>query len=116
MRAVWGARARNVSSRYYRSKHWRTLQAACVALYGGRCAVQGCTEPGVVADHIQTRPNTPYANERDVLENLRLLCRSHDAQVKERSGGHRRRDGKFTVKGCDAEGRSLDPNHRWKLT
>jgi 5-methylcytosine-specific restriction enzyme A len=104
------------SSPYYRTAHWRALQAACVDVYGGCCVVPGCLERGVVADHIQTRPNVPYPTELDVIENLRLLCLSHDSQVKEQLTGRRRRAGRFTVKGCDALGRSLDPNHRWNKT
>src|SRR5271167_3572851 len=98
-----------MSSPYYRTPHWRNLQAACFARDSGMCTAPGCGQPGVVADHIQTRPNVPHPCALDVIENLRLLCLSHDAQVKEAPGGKRKQQGRFKMKGCDTSGRSLDP-------
>lgn len=69
----------------------------------------------VIVDHIVTRPPVPYPTARDVLANVRDLCRPHDAQVKERRRGDassRRAGGRFTLKGCDAEGWPLDPTRR----
>ena len=98
---------------YYRSDHWHALRDACRERARGQCEVLGCGRLGSVADHIQTRPPVPHPCELDVLENLRWICRFHDAQTKERRrGGERRRAGRFTVKGCDADGWPLDPARR----
>jgi hypothetical protein len=103
------------SNPYYQSSHWRELKAACRARAGDRCEVAGCTVRGFIADHIKTRPNVPYPCELDVLDNLRWICRDHDGQVKELPGGKgRAQGGRFRLRGCDAQGRSIDPNHRWK--
>jgi hypothetical protein len=100
-----------MSSRYYQSSHWKTLRAQCIARDEGRCVVKGCTETGVVADHIRTRPPAPNACYADRLDNLRTLCLTHDAQVKEFKGV-RKQGGEFRVKGCDAQGWPLDPERR----
>jgi 5-methylcytosine-specific restriction endonuclease McrA len=98
---------------YYNSPHWRALRAACFARDHGMCTVPGCTYSGVVADHIIARPNVSTPCDLDRLDNLRLLCRSHDSQVRE-VNGQRKQGGKFKVKGCTADGLPLDPERRWK--
>jgi len=47
------------------------------------------------------------------LSNLRSLCATHDAQVKEGTNGVRFNDGKPYVKGADARGLPRDPSHWW---
>jgi hypothetical protein len=96
---------------YYWSAHWLELRAACCERAGGMCEAPQCTRRGVIADHIITRPNTPQSCEYDRLDNLRWLCRSHDAEVKERAG-QRKQGGAFKIRGCDAEGWPLDPARR----
>jgi 5-methylcytosine-specific restriction endonuclease McrA len=93
-------------TRYYYTAHWRALRAACLARDRYQCAVAGCPERAVVADHIRARPSGLVAPcVLDNLDNLRSLCRRHDSQVKEiRSGGARRRDGELVLKGCDVNG------------
>jgi 5-methylcytosine-specific restriction endonuclease McrA len=76
---------------------------------GFRCTVPGCGQRASVVDHIVSR-RTAGA---DTLANLRSLCREHDNQVKERERGARRSAGKFTVRGCDANGIPRDPAHPW---
>jgi 5-methylcytosine-specific restriction protein A len=51
----------------------------------------------------------------DRIDLLRSICRTHDNQTKEirRGSSERRSGGKFTVMGCDANGRPLDPEHPW---
>lgn len=68
----------------------------------------------MVADHIKTRQPVPFACEQDRLDNLRTLCLSHDAQVKEtrRGQSYRKQGGTFKVKGCDEDGWPLDPGRR----
>lgn len=99
---------------YYSSPHWKALRTACLERDGRRCTVPGCPSAGTVADHIETRPDVPHVTPQDRIENLRTLCKSHDAQVKERRRGvgMRARGGTFILRGCDAEGWPLDPRHR----
>lgn len=94
---------------FYRSAEWRRLRKAALARDGGRCVVPGCGKPATHVDHVMSRRK----GGPDTLPNLRSLCGAHDAQVKERSDGTRRRDGKLTVSGCDANGWPIDPNHPW---
>lgn len=101
-----------MSNPYYRTTHWRALRRACLERDHYCCVVQGCREPARVADHIETRPPVSTPCEADRLDNLRSLCCSHDAQVKEYRG-KRKQGGTFKVKGCDSTGQSLDPTHRW---
>jgi hypothetical protein len=99
---------------YYFSEHWRSLRAERLQLDGYRCVVPGCKARAVIVDHIETRPQgLPIPCALDRLANLRSLCSSHDSQIKE-FRGVRKQSGTFRVKGCDAEGRSLDPGHRWR--
>jgi hypothetical protein len=101
---------------YYRTPHWRALKQACHERDRWRCTVSGCQTPTyrLTCDHIQRRPNVSYPTAYDVLSNLRTLCGNHDAQVKELASGKRRQDGKLIVKGCDANGWPIDPNHGWR--
>lgn len=101
---------------YYTTPHWKALKRACHDRDRWRCTIPGCQEPtgkGLVCDHIETRPNVSYPTPADVLSNTRTLCAFHDRQIKEKANGERRRDGKATVKGCDADGWPLDPRHPW---
>jgi len=102
---------------YYQTRHWQALRERCIIRDGGMCTVPGCGRRGTHVDHKDARPpGAPGPTKFDVLENLRLLCAGHDAQVKEkRRGDHRsrRQDGKFKLHGCGPDGRSLDPSHRW---
>ena len=77
--------------------------------------VPGCQTPTyrLTCDHIQRRPTVDYPTAADVLSNTRTLCGNHDAQVKERTTGQRRQDGKLIVRGANADGTPLDPNHPW---
>lgn len=99
---------------YYSSPHWKALREACLRRDQGHCTVMGCREPGKVADHVETRPDVPYATSLDTLENLRTLCKPHDAQVKERRRGVglRKQSGTFKVRGCDAGGWPFDPRRQ----
>jgi hypothetical protein len=55
-------------------------------------------------DHIVTRSRCVEPTPFDRLDNLRSLCASHDAQIKERRNGQRGRNGRPVVKGCDVDG------------
>ena len=104
-----------MSSSYYQTQHWRALRAECKALNdrqnGGLCNAPGCQHRGTVCDHIHTRPNAPCPTAADVLSNLRMLCASHDAQVKEQHG-RRGQGGQFKIRGCDEDGWPFDPSRR----
>jgi hypothetical protein len=52
-------------------------------------------------DHIITRPRQSEPSLADRLDNLRSLCATHDAQMKEHAGGHR---AAARLKGCDVDG------------
>jgi 5-methylcytosine-specific restriction endonuclease McrA len=98
-----------VSDPYYQTPAWRALRKRCLERDGYRCFVPGCRNRASVADHIVSRRN----GGQDALANLRSVCLSHDAQVKETAKGKRRNDGKPFVQGCDASGSPLDPTHPW---
>ncbi|MCW2243591.1 HNH endonuclease [Azospirillum canadense] len=99
---------------FYRTPFWLGLRKQALAQANYRCLAQGCGKLGTHVDHIITRPRgAPGPTQADVLTNLRVLCAQHDAQVKEGRGGVRRNGGQLTVRGCDANGRPLDPNHPW---
>ena len=90
---------------YYSSPHWRRLRRAALKRDGGRCTVPGCFAPAPIVDHIVTRPRgvtVPCPEDR--LDNLRSLCTTHDAQIKERRDGQRGRGGRPVLRGCDADG------------
>jgi 5-methylcytosine-specific restriction enzyme A len=89
---------------YYTTPHWKALRRAALARDGYRCTVPGCRAPAGPVDHIETRPPVPYPTEADRLDNLRWLCASHDAQIKEQQSGQRRRGGRPVVKGSDVNG------------
>ena len=94
---------------FYQSAFWRALRLQALARDGGRCVVPGCAARATHVDHIATRPRSPTPTSADVLTNLRCLCAFHDAQVKEAASSQRKRGGRFTVRGADADGWPLDP-------
>lgn len=104
---------------FYASKFWKLLRLDVLKRDGHRCTVPGCPNTArmgrLYVDHIRTRPATPHVTEFDVMENLRTLCGTHDAMVKEARGGLRKNGGKLTVRGCDPSGRPLCPNHHWNV-
>jgi len=95
---------------FYQSPFWRSLRTDALKRDRYRCTVPGCMERGTHVDHIRTRPRgATIPTEADTLSNLRTLCASHDAQLKEQANGERRNGGRARVVGCDAEGWPLDP-------
>ena len=89
---------------YYSTRHWRELRAAALIRDRGQCTVAGCRARATIVDHITTRLRQPDPCAEDRLGNLRSLCATHDAQIKEGRHGARRRDGRPIVRGCDAQG------------
>lgn len=93
---------------YYHSPAWRALRALALRRDDYTCTVPGCGQPAAVVDHIVSRKD----GGTDTLLNLRSLCTFHNWQIIERLG-KRKNSGQPTVKGVDANGRPLDPNHHW---
>jgi 5-methylcytosine-specific restriction endonuclease McrA len=89
---------------YYSTKHWRELRAAALRRDRGQCTVAGCRRQATIVDHIATRPRQSELCAEDRLDNLRSLCATHDAQIKEGRHGGRRRAGRPLLKGCDLDG------------
>ena len=96
---------------FYQSAFWRRLRQSCLDRDGWQCVVPGCSRRATHADHIVTRPPAPVPTAADVLTNLRSLCATHDAQVKEQNG-KRKSGGAFRVRGADADGWPIDPARR----
>jgi hypothetical protein len=57
-----------------------------------------------VVDHIQTRPRQDEPSALDRLDNLRSLCATHDAQMKEHAKGTAMYRVVPRLIGVDAEG------------
>ena len=72
--------------KFYRSAEWLALRKAALKRDNYRCIAPGCGKPAVIVDHIVSR----RAGGQDTLSNLRCLCRSHDAAIKEDHLGRRR--------------------------
>jgi len=103
---------------YYDTPHWKALKAAALKRDRYQCTVPGCgatrATSRLTVDHIEPRPRgATEPTDKDVLHNLRTLCKTHDNQVMQNSDGRRRGGGSFTVGGCDEDGFPIDPNHPW---
>jgi 5-methylcytosine-specific restriction protein A len=100
---------------FYLSKEWRTARLAVLKRDGYRCVVCRCSVAGkgqARVDHITPRSQGGAALD---LTNLRTLCATHDNQShREKPAGGGPRVERFIVKGIDADGRPLDPNHPWR--
>ena len=89
--------------KYYTTAHWKALRAAALRRDRWRCTVAGCGRQATIVDHVVTRPRQDEPSPAERLDNLRSLCASHDAQIKEHKRG-RGRGGVPVVKGCDVDG------------
>lgn len=87
------------------SKRWRTIRAQVLAEQPlcPICKAQGRIEPAVDVDHVN---NNSHDNRR---ENLVGMCRSHHAE----KSATEARGGTWRIKGVDANGWPLDPDHFW---
>ena len=74
---------------YYSTPHWKQLRTAALKRDRWRCTIAGCKRQATIVDHIQTRPRQDEPSAADRLDNLRSLCATHDAQMKEHKGGAR---------------------------
>jgi 5-methylcytosine-specific restriction endonuclease McrA len=89
---------------YYTTPHWKALRRAALARDDYRCTVPGCRADATHVDHIVTRQRCAEPTPFDRLDNLRSLCATHDAQIKERGNGQRGCNGRPMLRGCDIDG------------
>ena len=89
---------------FYNTPAWRALRVRRLQIDGYRCQAPGCNKPATHVDHIETRPAVDCLTAADRVDNLRSLCATHDAQVKETPTGRRRNGGRFVARGVDADG------------
>ena len=90
---------------FYSTPFWKGLRRAALRRDGHHCTVPGCVAGASIVDHIITRPRgVPFPCAEDTLSNLRSLCKTHDAQIKEDAAGRRKRNGRPVLRGCDADG------------
>lgn len=91
---------------FYKSKAWLRLRAAVLRRDKYRCTI--CGEPARIVDHVVSRKR----GGKDVMANLRSLCRTCDNRVKESATGQRRSGG-IAVTGCFPDGSPRSPEHPW---
>lgn len=98
---------------FYDSAAWRKARADYLAKHR-TCEVPGCPKKSGHVDH-----KVPRARGGASLDdrNFQALCHSHhSSKTAQSDGGFGNRSGgkvKLVVKGADANGRPLDPNHHW---
>lgn len=121
--ATWRKTGSRSGSRdpFYQSREWKAARWEALQRDDYRCVVCGADVSGsrqARVDHIVSIKDDP-TRALD-LSNLRTLCPEHDAQAhreKGRASHWQRAPGErvasFTIRGCDATGRPLDPNHPW---
>jgi hypothetical protein len=92
------------ASNFYFTAAWHRLRAFGLARDGHRCVL--CSKPAVVVDHIRPRSRFAAAlTSVNIPANLRSLCWSCDAAIKELPGSRkRRRNGQIRAKGVDVDG------------
>lgn len=96
---------------FYRTPAWQRARAH-VLHRNPICQWPACRHPSSHVDHIQSRRDAP-ARELDE-SNLQALCRAHhSSKTAQADGGFGNRKGVVVVRGCDAAGNPIDPNHRW---
>lgn len=94
-----------VTDPFYLTPLWRALRRACLERDGNKCTVAGCNgTERLTADHIIPRRK----GGADALSNLRTLCQPCHSRITRKGN-----IGDVSAKGCDAQGRPLDPDHPW---
>ena len=98
----------------YKDPRWRATRQAVLKRDGYRCVVCHCDVSGkgkARVDHIKRVKDggAPFDPA-----NCRTLCADHDNQShREKGRGGGARDERFVIRGCDADGFPVDPNHPW---
>lgn len=91
----------------YSDRRWRWKRAAWLAAHPlcVFCLARGIVRAATIVDHIQPHRGSDELYWSD--DNLQSLCKPcHD-------GAKQARDKGKLLRGCGADGRPLDPNHRW---
>lgn len=104
--------ARPMTKRPYSTARWQRLRKAKLA----RDPVCQYCPPGRLTPATEVDHILPMARGGDALDwdNLKSACRScHSSKTAFEDGGFGRKPGRARVKGCDAQGVPLDPNHWW---
>jgi 5-methylcytosine-specific restriction protein A len=100
-----------MSSAFHSSAKWQRARARYLRKHPvcETCLKDGKVEVAVEVDHIDR-----IVDGGDPLDpsNLQAICRAHHvAKTTAENAGRDWR--KWEVRGCDATGRPLDPNHAW---
>lgn len=103
---------------FYGGTAWKAVRVEALKRDGYRCVVCNRSVAGKGqsrVDHILPRSDYPHLS-LDV-NNLRTLCAEHDSHAHRekgrRGGGGGEREERFVIKGCDVDGKPLDPSHPW---
>jgi 5-methylcytosine-specific restriction endonuclease McrA len=95
---------------FYATAEWQSLRTRVLCRDRYMCTTPGCgSTRRLTVDHIVSR----RAGGADVPANLRTLCGSCDASIKEGADGRRRGGGVPRARGCGLDGLPLDPDHPW---
>lgn len=97
---------------FYMSKQWRAARQDYLRAHPA-CEVPGCGNRATNVDHRKPRQ---FGGLNYDWSNLVAYCQSHhSSKTVQGDGGFGRARGvvKLRVKGCDVNGRPLDPNHHW---
>lgn len=100
----------------YLSKEWRAFRLTILRRDGYRCVKCGANVSGkgqARVDHIERLSD---GGAFLAPANVRTLCINCDAQShREKGSGRLEREERFIIRGADASGRPLDPNHVWNM-
>lgn len=103
--------------RFHDRRTWRRLSALVRRERGGLC--EQCLALGVVraATEVDHRIAVADGGEPFDRANLIVLCKAcHSSKTVQLDRGFGRKPGeRARVKGCDAHGRPLDPQHWWRV-
>jgi 5-methylcytosine-specific restriction enzyme A len=108
------------SDPFYSSRAWQRMRAVVLRDCDRRCAIKGCMQAAKHVDHRISRRERP--DLALTASNLVPLCQAHhNAKTNRHDGGFGRpvrRDADpyagLRVRGCDASGMPLDPDHPWR--
>lgn len=92
--------------RWYTSARWQRLRVAHLSARP-LCAMhlaRGQTVAGNTVDHVEPHRGDPVSFWSGTLQTLCSTCHSAAKQAEEKSGA---------LRGCDTQGRPLDPRHHW---
>ena len=97
---------------FYKSAAWRDVRTTFLRSRPP-CSVTGCNRRAGHVDHIRSRRSGGAALDP---RNLQAMCHNHHSQkTAQVDGGMGNAPGVYrpSIRGCDANGRPVDPAHRW---